>query len=189
MVYNENYKYKFGFHGEFMKERIIIASVKLLDNLGVKFTVDDIKNELKISKKTIYKYFVSKEELAQELFDYIIDKANKAQREILNRETGGINKTTLCLLEYMEIYRLQSEKIFNLYSLNSKLQENVKQKCDDNWKIVLLQYHKYAELGEIKKIDDCILRIIVEGIFKKVSFTKDRTKIAYECIRAVVEKC
>ena len=36
------------------KERILIATIKLFNEKGLKFTMDDIAAELKISKKTIY---------------------------------------------------------------------------------------------------------------------------------------
>lgn len=172
-----------------MKDKIIQTSVNLLDNLGVKFTIDDLKNELKISKKTIYKYFENKEELAQTVFNSIINNSINKQKEIVNGANDETNKLILCLLEYMEIFRLQSEKIFNLYSLNSKLQEGVIVKVEENWKTILNLYHGYSKQKKLVKVDDKFLRIIVEGIFKNISFEKDRFIIGYECLKVVIEKC
>ena len=47
-----------------MKNRITEESVKSLQQEGLKFSVDTLAEKLKISKKTIYKYFPDKEALA-----------------------------------------------------------------------------------------------------------------------------
>jgi AcrR family transcriptional regulator len=61
-----------------MKEKIIIKSTELFLNLGFKsVTMDDIANEMGISKKTIYVYFKNKTKLVEaatfHLFDVICD--------------------------------------------------------------------------------------------------------------------
>lgn len=47
-----------------MRERIIKAAIESLQAEGLKFSVDTIASKLKISKKTIYKFFPDKETLA-----------------------------------------------------------------------------------------------------------------------------
>lgn len=51
-----------------MKELIINQTLKLLDTMGLKFTIDDISNNLNISKKTIYRYFNNKESLVKAVY-------------------------------------------------------------------------------------------------------------------------
>ena len=46
-----------------MKDRIIQASIEGLRNEGLKFSVDLLANKLKISKKTVCKYFPTKRRL------------------------------------------------------------------------------------------------------------------------------
>ena len=51
-----------------MHERIIQAATKLIKQYGLRgFTLDDITGELSMSKKTLYKYFASKNELISEI--------------------------------------------------------------------------------------------------------------------------
>ena len=47
-----------------MRNKILEVSVCGLQREGLRFSVDSIARELKISKKTVYKFFSTKEELA-----------------------------------------------------------------------------------------------------------------------------
>ena len=58
-----------------MKEKIINKSAELFLNLGFKsVTMDDIANELGISKKTIYQHFKNKTKLVEETTSQMFDK-------------------------------------------------------------------------------------------------------------------
>ena len=55
-----------------MKDKIISKAKEMFLKLGFKsITMDDIACEMCISKKTIYKYFSSKEELVSECVNYL----------------------------------------------------------------------------------------------------------------------
>jgi TetR/AcrR family transcriptional regulator, cholesterol catabolism regulator len=57
-----------------MKEKIIQKAAELFVTLGFKsVTMDDIANELGISKKTIYTHFSNKTELVKEVTHYLFD--------------------------------------------------------------------------------------------------------------------
>lgn len=81
-----------------MKEKILYTVEHLIQKYGVKkFTIDDIALELKISKKTIYKYFNSKEDIIKSYFDTTIasDKASvllemNSSKEFLDKIHGII---------------------------------------------------------------------------------------------------
>lgn len=55
-----------------MKNTIIDASIELFQSVGLKFSIDMLAKKLKISKKTIYKYFIDKGSLAIALYEYLI---------------------------------------------------------------------------------------------------------------------
>ena len=46
-----------------LKEKILETTIKVFNKKGVKLTMDDIANELSMSKKTIYTVFKDKEEM------------------------------------------------------------------------------------------------------------------------------
>ncbi|OPJ65263.1 TetR/AcrR family transcriptional regulator [Clostridium oryzae] len=56
-----------------MKQKILDVAAKLILQYGLKkFTVDEIASELRISKKTIYQYFNSKDDIIREYFEVSI---------------------------------------------------------------------------------------------------------------------
>lgn len=53
-----------------MKEKILDAAAQRILQHGLKkFTIDEIASDLKISKKTVYKYFSSKDEIIRAYFE------------------------------------------------------------------------------------------------------------------------
>lgn len=66
-----------------MRDRILDAAERLLARLGYrKTTMDDLAQEAAISKRTIYLYFPSKEELTLSTIDRIVDRLLAGLREV-----------------------------------------------------------------------------------------------------------
>jgi AcrR family transcriptional regulator len=56
-----------------MKKNILDVAARLIQEYGLKkFTIDEIATELKISKRTIYRYFESKDDIIRAYFDTTI---------------------------------------------------------------------------------------------------------------------
>ncbi|CAM3139562.1 TetR/AcrR family transcriptional regulator [Sporolactobacillus spathodeae] len=69
-----------------MRERILDVAAHLIEKYGLrKFTLDEIARELKISKKTIYQHFESKEAIVRAFFDMALITDKESVREGLNR--------------------------------------------------------------------------------------------------------
>lgn len=102
-----------------MKDKIIEQSIIGLQNDGLRFSVDLVAQQLKISKKTVYKYFATKEELARAVYKRFYDDifANAVQTEKLCRE----EKIKNLLQTYGNSAWLNSDAIFNKYALNAPL--------------------------------------------------------------------
>lgn len=76
-----------------MKEKILNAAAKLISQYGLKkFTIDEIASELRISKKTIYQYFNSKEDIIKEYFDVTINSDEENVRKELDSDKNFIEK-------------------------------------------------------------------------------------------------
>ncbi|HBV86286.1 TetR/AcrR family transcriptional regulator [Desulfosporosinus sp.] len=66
-----------------MRERIVQAATESIKKYGLRgFTLDDITGELSMSKKTIYKYFTSKNELISE----IVQRAAEIEKQRVLQE-------------------------------------------------------------------------------------------------------
>lgn len=66
-----------------MKEKILMAVAQEINNRGIKFTVDQVSNQLGISKKTIYQYYPSKDVLISRVIDMALDDVLNQEQEIL----------------------------------------------------------------------------------------------------------
>lgn len=68
-----------------MKEKILDVAAEKINLYGLKkFTIDEIAAELKISKKTIYKYFKSKDEIILEYFKTTISSDKESVEKTLH---------------------------------------------------------------------------------------------------------
>lgn len=71
-----------GYHRRSAKN-ILDATLRVFDQKGLKFTMDDLAKELSISKKTIYTVYDDKEALFLAMVDYIFDSIKESEQMIL----------------------------------------------------------------------------------------------------------
>ena len=143
-----------------MKDIIIKASIESIKKEGLRFSVDLLANRLKISKKTIYKYFPDKENLAIAMYEqFFCDALERTNR--LNGNEVTVNKELLRI--YFDCKWMTRSEIFNKYKLNRMIYMYTADKLDFLWKhIVSLLKSGYSEEGVET------LRVIVDGTFEKL---------------------
>jgi len=157
-----------------MKEKIIGKSRELFLKLGFKsVTMDDIANEMAISKKTIYKYFSNKEVLITETT--LI--AHKEIHQIINT-----------------IIALNHNAIQENFEIRKMFQEMFN--SSDNSPVYQLKKH-YPEIYEnvIKReIDECniwfkqnIEKGIAEGLYRKNINSQSYTSFYYNLVFSIKE--
>lgn len=144
-----------------MKDKIIRASIEGLRSEGLKFSVDVLANKLKISKKTVYKYFPDKEALARALYETYYSEAAEQAGRLIGESTGVSYRELLRL--YFDSKKMTNSDIFNKYKLNQTIYTYAEEKADALWEIIAASF--YGELSETEKK---ALRIIVDGSFEKL---------------------
>ena len=76
-----------------MKEQIINTAIELFLTLGFKsITMDDIANKMGISKKTIYKFFSTKEALIEEAVEKVHHDVDISIKEIFQKKHNAIEE-------------------------------------------------------------------------------------------------
>lgn len=144
-----------------MKNRIIEASIESLRREGLKFSVDTLADRLKVSKKTIYKYFPDKESLAVALYEnYYAAAAGQAKR-LIDENTVSAHKKLLTL--YFDSKVITRHEIFNKYKLNTTIYECTVRHGDALWDIVAASFDQ-----DLAEQDKEALRIIVDGSLEKL---------------------
>lgn len=87
--------------GENTRKRIIAKSAELFNQKGyASASLSDITEATGIKKGGIYRYFASKDEIAQEAFQYASGRVSAAIQEALGRESTAIGK----LLVFLRVY-------------------------------------------------------------------------------------
>ena len=144
-----------------MQEAIIQASIESLRQEGLKFSVDTLSNKMKISKKTVYKYFPSKEALALALYEKYFSDAVEQAKKLIDKNTEGSHRELLKI--YFDSKVMTRSNIFNKYKLNQTVYAYTTRKTDSLWDILAMSF--YGEKSDTEKKS---LRIIADGSFEKL---------------------
>jgi len=108
-----------------------------------KTTMDEIASELKMSKKTIYKFFPSKEELVMAIAKFFMNKMKSQILPALSTDKNAIEK----LGDLINILAKASEKISN------KRMEEIKRHYPGLW-IEIDRFRTEMMFGNITKVID-----------------------------------
>ena len=89
-----------------MKERIAQKASEMFLKLGFKsITMDDIANEMCISKKTIYKFFLNKEILVEQSTKFVHDHIHQVIDQIIDKNYNAIKENFEIRKMFKEIFR------------------------------------------------------------------------------------
>ena len=155
---------------------------ELFFEFGIKnLNMDDISRKLGISKKTLYRFVKSKEDLIEKLFEYEQQKWEKSTAVIVKQDVNAIEKLfKVSLLVYEEMKRFNPmlmfelrkyyEHLFNKHhtkklehigkSMKLNLEQGIKEglyRCDVNNEAVVAIYMNYLlekHSSELCKIAD-----------------------------------
>ena len=102
------------------KDKILkFAQQKFFAEGFYKTTMDEISRELQMSKKTIYKYFPSKEKLVEEITDEMLNDAQCEIGAIIDSEDSAVIKFVKMLNRYMTTVNKFSERWYRDLQLHT----------------------------------------------------------------------
>ncbi|MDX1829480.1 MAG: TetR/AcrR family transcriptional regulator [Lutibacter sp.] len=138
-----------------MKKTILEKSGEVFLKYGFKTaTMDDIANELAISKKTIYKYFKNKEQLVDESVLFFHNNIHNSILCICNKGYNAIEENFEVKIMFKDIFKnLNESPVFQLQKYYPKTYEKVMS-------------------SEFEMFKDCISENIKKGI-KEGLYRKD----------------
>lgn len=146
-----------------MKERIIESVARFVNQYGVKrFTVDDIAKDLGISKKTIYKYYRSKDELISELIRLSIEDNIKSTLYAVEKEDTIIGKLNAALLSHHK-YQLPLDILEGIQKFYPKDWESIEEQLKFKLKLVRDIINEGVATGKLRKdINIEVLSLILD---------------------------
>jgi AcrR family transcriptional regulator len=83
-----------------MKEDIINAFVRLFNQYGPKYTLDEIASSMHIAKKTIYKYFNNKEDIYLTILDESFAEIGQKQKAIYEDKNLSTKQKLLAIITF-----------------------------------------------------------------------------------------
>lgn len=151
-----------------MKDAIIKAAAQNIEKYGLrKFTMDEIAGELKISKKTIYKYFKSKDDIITEYFREIIETDKNYTIESIKKDCSLLDKLNSIIYSYHK-YKLPVDVLDEAYKFYYDEWKKVHELKDFKLKLIEEILKEGMESGILR--NDIQLNI-VSSILESVSTT------------------
>ena len=153
-----------------IREKILIGTIQVFNKKGLKLTMDDVADELKISKKTIYKEFSSKEEMFETMADYVFDNIKVREEEIIDsKEYSTEEKIRLLLSAMPESYRnINFQELHPLKDKYPKVYKKLQRRLETGWEPTMKLLEQGKEEGIIKKDADLkIFKIMMEASLER----------------------
>lgn len=150
------------------KEQIIAFAAKKFTQFGSKrFTMDELAALLGISKKTLYKHFLSKEDLVVASVQYLISEYNQTLEHLIKTEKDPI--TSIILMYEKAFERLRYFKPSFIFGLKKYYPSA--NKVFDNFRNDFVKVRVYGLLKDAKKkgvlVNQVNLDLFCELYFKR----------------------
>lgn len=144
-----------------MKERIMAATMEEVNIHGLKFTMNDLAKRLKISKRSLYENFPSKQDLIDSILTILLDNLEKQEDEIYQTKMPIVDK----LRALFSILPYEAE------TFDKHIYEDLKTTFPEQWKKV--ERSRKIRMDRIEKvlkdgIDAGIIRNINIYVFQEI---------------------
>ena len=165
-----NFKNIKGFFKMELKEKIIEATIKVFNEKSMKFTMDDIANELHVSKKTIYKVFEDKESMFLEVVDYIFSNIKKSEREVVENDSLSTLEKICAILAVMpDSYRkMDFRQMVIVMEKYPSIYAEVEKRLETGWEPTIELIERGKAEGLIRKdVPNALIKHIYEASLEK----------------------
>ena len=152
------------------REKILKGTIQVFNKKGLKLTMDDVAEELKISKKTIYKEFKSKDEIFDSMVDYVFDNIKAREQEILeSEEYSTLDKIRLLLSAMPASYRnINFQELYPLSDKYPKVYKKLQRRLETGWEPTFRLLEQGKEEGLIRQDADFkIFKIMMEATLER----------------------
>lgn len=138
---------------EDLRLKILLSTIEVFNANGMRFTMDDIASQMRISKKTIYTVYRSKDELMLDMVDFIFDSIAISKGATLEESGESLGDTIKAHLTAMPdaFEKVNFTELFLLRDKYPAIYEKVTQRLDSGWEPTIALLKKGQEEGIIKK--------------------------------------
>ncbi len=155
-----------------LEKSITEIAMALVKEKGLQFTLDDIALHLKISKKTIYKAFKSKEDIIMALIKSVFHEIKVAEHLIFcNTALSHLEKLKAILCVYPEQAPLKFEHVQSLETVYPKAYALVNEHLSSNWEETFKLLSLCISEGSVIPIAEEDFQILFLGLYKQLVTT------------------
>ncbi len=154
-----------------MNKNIYLKTLKLFGNKGVRFTTEELARELGTSKRTIYTYFATKDEIIEKTIDFVFEEMYVSDAAILEKKEFPIQKRLeLYFQNTPDAYSLSSivQHMDDLQRYYPVLWEKLNQYLNDAWNPLIEVIEDGIKTGELEETDTTVLKIMLIQTQKKL---------------------
>lgn len=161
-----------------IREKILKGTIQVFNRKGLKLTMDDVAEELKISKKTIYKEFSSKDEIFETMVDYVFYNIKIKEKEILNsKDFTTLEKIRMFLAAMPDSYRnINFQELHPLKDKYPKVYKRLQKRLETGWAPAFKLLEQGKQEGIIRQDADlAVFKIMMEASLERI-FERDVMK-------------
>ena len=175
-----------------LRETILDGTIRIFNQKGLKFTMDDIAGTLGMSKKTIYTVFEDKEALFLDMVDYLFDSIKESERKIVDDPVMPVLEKIRKILGVLpEGYKdIDFRQLYLLKDKYPKIYNQVERRLETGWETTIMLLEQGMREGVIRPIRIPILKMMLESALEQF-FQRDilvKNQISYtDALDEVVE--
>ena len=171
-----------------MKEKILEGALNVFKTKGLKFTMDDLSAEMKMSKKTIYTIFDDKNELLCDMVDYAFDLIKAAEDKIYDSDLDTVEKLRGVLGVLPENYAgFDFRTLYQFKDKYPKAYEKLSKRLDSGWDKTIELMKKGRAEGSLRDVDFDIFKLTYEASVERLLVTNVLEKKGMDYQQAFAE--
>lgn len=144
-----------------VREEILSAATELFHEKGLHFTMDDVAAQLHRAKKTIYRFYPSKEDLLSGLLTYGFEQIQHTKEEILKSDLPLEEKLAKVLVAFPDVYqKLDFSKLNELGEKYPKIAQDLRRHLEDGWEPIIALMEEGVAEGKIRPVNLKVFRLI-----------------------------
>lgn len=153
-----------------MYDEIIKAAIEEFNEKGIKFTMDDLAERMRISKRTIYDNITSKEALIANVIERVFYDIKQQEKEIVNDPKLVITEKicrVICILP-RNYTPINYAKVYEIKRFYPYLYKEIDDHLAGEWEVTLSLVKAGIEAGAIRDIDVNVFRQVILGTMRNI---------------------
>lgn len=154
-----------------MDNNVYLKILKCFGAKGTRFTTEDLARELGTSKRTVYAYFSSKDEMIEKTIDFVFTEITQSDTDILeNAELSVQEKIRLYFQNIPDAYSIGTiiRHMDDLQRYYPRFYEKVNHHLDTIWDSIIELVQEGMNRQELRKVDTVILKLMLNETLRKL---------------------